>query len=96
VWFASNRRRPELDGPEWPRRLACDPILGCFKEEKIGGSCWGFVAGKSNTIFAWETWQKPEPNPEPKIWFHDIFRTDGTPFDPKEVEYIQKLIGAKK
>ena len=73
-----------------------DPLLGYFKEEKIGCHCWGFVAGKSNTIFAWKTWQEPEPNPEPKVWFHDIFRTDGTPFDAKEVEYIQKTTGAKK
>ena len=34
-----------------------------------------------------------EPFPEPKVWFHDIFRTDGTPFDPREVELFRELTG---
>lgn len=100
TWIANLRKydRPILCTEYMARPVGStfDPILGHFQEEKIGAYCWGFVAGKSNTIFAWETWQKPEPNPEPKVWFHDIFRTDGTPFDAKEVEYIQKVTGAKK
>ena len=31
------------------------------------------------------------PIPEPPLWFHDIFRTDGTPFDRKEVEFIKEM-----
>jgi hypothetical protein len=100
-WVANLRKsgnRPMLCTEYMARPVGStfDPILGYFKEEKIGGYCWGFVAGKSNTIFAWKTWQEPEPNTEPKVWFHDIFRTDGSPFDPKEVEYIQRITGAKK
>jgi hypothetical protein len=68
-----------------------DPMLAYFKEEKIGAYNWGFVAGKSNTIFAWDTWQTPEKATEPKVWFHDIFRADGTAFDEKEVAYIRKV-----
>ena len=70
-----------------------DPILGHLKEQNIGAYCWGFVAGKSNTIFAWKTWQEPEPKAEPTVWFHDIFRPDGSPFDPKEVAYIKRVTG---
>jgi hypothetical protein len=76
-----------------PEGSTFDPVLGYLKEQKIGAYCWGFTAGKTNTIFAWNTWQKPEPNAEPKTWFHDIFRQDGTPFDPKEVEYIRGVTG---
>ena len=76
-----------------PAGSTFDPVLAYFKEQKIAAYCWGFVAGKTNTIFAWETWQKPEPAAEPKVWFHDIFRADGTPFDPKEVEYIRQVTG---
>jgi hypothetical protein len=76
-----------------PQGSTFDPILGYLKEQKIAAYNWGFVAGKTNTIFAWNTWQKPEPAAEPKVWFHDIFRQDGTPFDPKEVEYIRKVTG---
>jgi len=70
-----------------------DPILGYFREQKVGAYCWGFVAGKTNTIFAWDTWQKPEKAAEPKVWFHDIFRMDGSPFDKDEVAYIRKVTG---
>ena len=76
-----------------PQGSTFDPVLGSFKEQNVGAYCWGFVAGKSNTIFAWKTWQEPEPKDEPTVWFHDIFRLDGSPFDPKEVEYIKRVTG---
>ena len=47
------------------------------------------MAGKTNTIFAWETWQTPEKADEPAVWFHDIFRRDGTPYDAKETAIIR-------
>jgi len=28
---------------------------------------------------------------EPATWFHDIYRKDGTPFDPKEVAFIKSI-----
>ena len=67
-------------------------ILPYLKEQKIGAYNWGFVAGKTNTIYPWDSWQKPYAA-EPKVWFHDIFRTDGTPFDPKEVDFIRGVTG---
>jgi hypothetical protein len=75
-----------------PRGSTFDPILGYFKQEKVGAYNWGFVAGKTQTIYPWETWTKTHTN-EPAIWFHDIFRTNGKPFDPKEVEYIKSVTG---
>ena len=32
---------------------------------------------------------------EPKVWFHDIFRKDGTPYDEKETDFIKSLTGKK-
>ncbi|MCH3992495.1 MAG: glycoside hydrolase family 5 protein [Prevotella sp.] len=62
------------------------PVL---KENHVGAINWGFVSGKTNTIFAWNT---PLPDvKEPKVWFHDIFRQDGTPYDPKEIKAIKSL-----
>ena len=29
-----------------------------------------------------------DPIPEPDLWFHDIFRIDGTAYDSKEIEII--------
>lgn len=75
-----------------PMGSTFDPVLGYLKSEKVAAYNWGFVAGKTNTIYAWDTWKTPAEH-EPKVWFHDIFRADGTPFDPKEVEYIRKVTG---
>ena len=64
-------------------------IMPLLKNNKIGAINWGFVSGKTNTIFAWSD---PLPNEkEPKLWFHDIYRQDKTPFDPSEIATIKKL-----
>lgn len=64
-------------------------ILPLLREENIGAYNWGLVAGKSNTIYAWDT---PMPDGrEPRVWFHDIFRKDGTPYDLNEVRLIKEL-----
>jgi hypothetical protein len=66
-------------------------IMPLLKENKVVAINWGFVSGKTNTIYAWG---KPMPDgSEPKVWFHDIYRQDKTPFDQKEVDLIKKLNG---
>ena len=65
-------------------------ILPIFHRERIGAISFGLVAGKMNTQFPWRSKQG---SPEPKVWFHDIFRPDGTPFDPKETKLIKRLSG---
>ncbi len=66
-------------------------IMPLLKQENIGAINWGLVSGKSNTIFEWN---KPIPDgTEPKIWFHDIFRQDGSVFDPSEILLIKKITG---
>ncbi|WP_353140185.1 cellulase family glycosylhydrolase [Pseudopedobacter sp.] len=64
-------------------------IMPLLKRENVGAINWGFVAGKTNTIFAWDT---PIPSgKEPELWFHDILRKDGTPFSKDEIQTIKKL-----
>ena len=70
-----------------------DRDLGYFRERNIGAYNWGFVDGKSQTIYPWDSWQKPYQG-EPPVWFHDIFRRDGTPYIPAEVDYIRRITGA--
>ena len=66
-------------------------IMPLLKENNVGAINWGFVSGKTNTIYAWDT---PMPNgDEPKVWFHDIFRKDGTPYSEDEVTLIKSLTG---
>ncbi|MBT1696103.1 cellulase family glycosylhydrolase [Fulvivirgaceae bacterium PWU4] len=68
-----------------------DNIMPMLKQENIGAYNWGLVSGKTNTIFAWSD---PRPDgKEPPVWFHDIFRKDGTPYKKEEVAVIKKLTG---
>jgi len=79
--------------------------LPIFKNYGVGCYSWGLVAGKSQTHFGWPTiadlkklkkegkFLKPEdPIPEPKLWFHDIIRKDGSAFDQKEIDYIKRFL----
>ena len=78
--------------------------LPIFKDHNIGAYNWGFVAGKSQTHFGWETILKikelkdkgefireGEDIPEPNVWFHDIFRKDGSSYDEAEIDFIKKI-----
>lgn len=57
-----------------------------FSDANIGAINWGLVSGRTNTIYAWGS---PEGTEEPAVWFHDIFRKDGTAFDQQEVEVLK-------
>jgi len=67
------------------------PIL---KEYRVGAINWGLVAGKTQTYFPWDSWEKPYLTEEPTLWFHDVFRSDGRPYDPEEVKFIRAIIKA--
>ena len=74
-------------------RSRFDNIMPLLKEKNIAAINWGLVAGKTNTMYAWD-----EPIPdgsEPKLWFHEIFRKDGTPYKQEEVDLIRSLTGEK-
>jgi hypothetical protein len=71
-----------------PRGSRFETHLPIFKEEHVGCYCWGFVSGKTQTIYPWGS---PKGAPEPKLWFHDLFRKDGSVFDEKEIALIKKL-----
>jgi hypothetical protein len=66
-------------------------ILPIFKENKIAAINWGFVAGKSNTIYPWISWDSTFVA-EPHVWHHDILRNDGTPFSEEEISFLKESI----
>jgi hypothetical protein len=76
-----------------PNGSTFDPNLGYFKKENVGAYNWGFVSGKTQTIYPWDSWSKTYTN-EPPLWFHDILRPDGTPYKASEVKYIRSITGA--
>lgn len=66
-------------------------IMPLLKEQQVGAINWGFVSGKTNTIFAWDTPIKD--GKEPSLWFHDIYRKDKTPFSADELRFIKSING---
>lgn len=68
--------------------------LPIAKKAKVGMINWGFVAGKTQTYLPWDAWQKPYVNGrEPAVWFHEVFKQDGTPVDPAETAAIKQATG---
>lgn len=65
--------------------------LPLAKKYNVGAINWGLVAGKTQTIYPWSSWQKPF-DAEPTPWFHDVFRMDGTPYRAEEVKFIRSII----
>jgi hypothetical protein len=73
-----------------PRNSTFQNILPLAKKYNLAVYNWGFVEGKTQTIYPWDSWDKAY-TAEPQVWFHDIFRKDGTPYRQEEVDLIKKL-----
>ncbi len=88
--------RPILN-TEWLGRCLGNDVFTLFPLfylEKIGCYNWGFVAGKYQTYEPWEgTWQKYESGKNTDVdftkWFHDLYRPNHRPYDPKEIKLIK-------
>jgi hypothetical protein len=70
--------------------------LPVAKKYNVAAINWGFVMGKTQTHLPWDSWQKPYVDREPAIWFHEIFKPDGSPYRAEEVELIRKLTGVAR
>ncbi len=68
-----------------------DTVLPIAKQERVGAINWGFVAGKTQTYYPWESWQHPYIVDQPSIWFHEVFHPDGKPYRDAEVNLIRQL-----
>lgn len=72
-----------------PRGSLFTNVMPVLKKNNVGAINWGLVSGKTNTIYAWAT---PMPDGSiPRVWFHDIFRKDGSPFSEEEITLIKTL-----
>ncbi len=56
---------------------------------------WGFVDGKTQTRFPWDSGEHPYVTHEPTVWFHDLYHKDGTPYRQHEIDMIRDLTGYK-
>jgi len=66
-------------------------ILPIAKKYHVAAVNWGLVAGKTQTWYPWNSWKKPYVSHQPKVWFHEIFRNDGAPYQQQEVDLIRKF-----
>ena len=83
---------------EWLGRMRGSDVFSLFPLfylENIGNICWGFVAGKYQTYEPWESMWEDYYNKGKEYdftqWFHDLYRPSHRPYDPKEVELIQRF-----
>jgi hypothetical protein len=72
-----------------------DSILPIAKEEHVGAINWGFVAGKTQTHYPWESWDHPYVKNQPPVWFHEVLHPDGKPYRQAEADLIRQLTGKK-
>ncbi|MEO6802599.1 MAG: cellulase family glycosylhydrolase [Granulicella sp.] len=70
-----------------------DGSLPIAKKYHVGAINWGLVAGKTQTYFPWDSWQRPYVLAQPTVWFHEVFRQDDTPYRQHEVDLIRELTG---
>lgn len=73
-------------------RSTFEDIMPILKRENVGAISWGLSEGKCNFHYQWSS--KPG-DPEPEVWFHDIYRLDETPFSQAEVDLIRSLTADK-
>ncbi len=84
---------------EWLARCTqntVEEMFPLFFLEKIGCYNWGFVAGKYQTFEPWNhIWDSYDKNPNMNFdftkWFHDLYRPNHRPYNPKEIELIKKF-----
>ena len=89
--------RPMIN-TEWLARIRGCDVQDCypfFAQERIGCTCWGFVAGKYQTYEPWEgMWKQVEKGYrgyKMTKWFHDLFRPSLRPYDPEEIDIIKHV-----
>jgi hypothetical protein len=70
-----------------------DNSLPIAKRYHVAAINWGLVAGKTQTYFPWDSWQRPYVFAQPTVWFHEVFRQDDTPYRQHEVDLIRELTG---
>jgi hypothetical protein len=68
-----------------------DTILPIAQKHRVGAINWGLVQGKTQTYLPWDSWYRPYTLEQPTVWFHEVFRPDGTPYRQREVELIRSL-----
>jgi Cellulase (glycosyl hydrolase family 5) len=73
-----------------------DTVLPLAQKLKVAAINWGFVAGKTQTYYPWDSWRHPYILDQPTVWFHEVLHPDGKPYREAEVALIRQLTGRGK
>jgi hypothetical protein len=87
-----NRQERPAICTEWMNRAQGSTVADCLpilRREGIGAICWGLVNGRTQTHLNWG--HRPG-QPDPPVWQHDLFRSDLTPYDPKEIALFKATL----
>jgi hypothetical protein len=84
---------------EWLARSVgslVETVLPVAHQHRVGMYNWGLVAGRSQTVFHWDSWRTPwvpetADEEHPPVWFHDLLRPDGTPYRAAEANMFRML-----
>jgi hypothetical protein len=70
--------------------------LPVLQKHNIAAINWGLVQGKTQTHLPWDSWKQPYVGGrEPAVWFHEVFKSDGTPYKTEETDLIKRLTSEK-
>ena len=87
--------RPIINTEWMARTFECriQSHLPLYRERGAGCYQWGLVQGRIQTHFPWGS---PAGAPEPDLWFHDVLRSDGTPYDAEEMALVTEICNQAK
>src|SRR6185369_11437050 len=77
-----------------PQGSRFETHLPLLKEKKVAAMAWGFIEGKSQTNYPWDSWTTTYTG-EPPEWFHDLLHTDGRPYRASEVDFVKRTLLAR-
>ncbi len=77
----------------WGNTIA--DVLPIAVRESLGLFLWGFVRGRTQTIFPWSSWQQPFDR-DPPVPHHDLLHPDGTPFDESEIQGLREFTAGQE
>jgi hypothetical protein len=81
-----------LVNTEWmhrPLHSFLETHLPLWKKNKVGSYFFGFVNGKAQFDVVWE-FLKTERAVDMRLWMHDIFHSDFTPYDEDEIAVLKE------
>lgn len=70
-----------------------EAILPAAKEQQVATFCWGLVAGRTQTHFAWDKSVNDKIHRGEMPWFHDVLHPDGRPHCDQEAAFLRRITG---